>query len=168
MSHGIQILVKGDFACFTRPEMKVERVSYDVMTPSVARGISKAIFAKSHRFTYPPYSLYMTDRVWGGRSEIQLPNEIRQILEASAHVPSDMPQGMTELHRDFLAKIKEQLNTAFQNGVFTAAAVNDVEGTQTRWKMQPTAYLVMKRAFISFCFIVSGTQTWSPCASIPT
>ena len=101
---------------------------------------------KPHRFIYPPFSLYMTDRVWGGRSEIQLPNEIRQILEASAHVPLDMPQGMTELHRDFLAKIKEQLNTAFQNGVFTAAAVNDVEGTQTRWKMQPTAYLVILKS----------------------
>jgi len=47
MSYGIQLLVKGDSACFTRPEMKVERVSYDVMTPSVARGISKAIFPKS-------------------------------------------------------------------------------------------------------------------------
>jgi len=46
MSHGIQLLVKGDFACFTRPEMKVERVSYDVMTPSAARGILEAIYWK--------------------------------------------------------------------------------------------------------------------------
>lgn len=38
--------VSGDFACFTRPEMKVERVSYDVMTPSAARGIFQAIFWK--------------------------------------------------------------------------------------------------------------------------
>lgn len=38
--------VKGDFACFTRPEMKVERVSYDVITPSAARGIFEAIFWK--------------------------------------------------------------------------------------------------------------------------
>lgn len=36
----------GDFACFTRPEMKVERVSYDVMTPSAARGILEAIHWK--------------------------------------------------------------------------------------------------------------------------
>ncbi len=36
--------VRGDFACFTRPEMKVERVSYDVITPSAARGIFEAIF----------------------------------------------------------------------------------------------------------------------------
>ena len=31
--------VAGPYACFTRPEMKVERVSYDVMTPSAARGL---------------------------------------------------------------------------------------------------------------------------------
>lgn len=36
----------GDYACFTRPEMKVERVSYDVITPSAARAIYEAIFWK--------------------------------------------------------------------------------------------------------------------------
>jgi len=35
----VQIKVSGDLTCFTRPEMKVERVSYDVITPSAARGI---------------------------------------------------------------------------------------------------------------------------------
>lgn len=38
--------VWGDFACFTRPELKVERVSYDVITPSAARAIFEAIFWK--------------------------------------------------------------------------------------------------------------------------
>ncbi len=42
----IQLHVWGEFACFTRPEMKVERVSYDVMTPSAARGILEAIHWK--------------------------------------------------------------------------------------------------------------------------
>jgi len=42
----IKLKVWGDFACFTRPEMKVERVSYDVMTPSAARGILEAIHWK--------------------------------------------------------------------------------------------------------------------------
>lgn len=36
----------GDFACFTRPEMKVERVSYDVMTPSAARACFEAVLWK--------------------------------------------------------------------------------------------------------------------------
>jgi CRISPR-associated protein Cas5d len=42
----IAIKVWGDYACFTRPEMKVERVSYDVMTPSAARGVLEAIYWK--------------------------------------------------------------------------------------------------------------------------
>lgn len=42
----IKLHVEGDYACFTRPEMKVERVSYDVMTPSAARGILEAIYWK--------------------------------------------------------------------------------------------------------------------------
>ena len=40
----ISLEVWGDYACFSRPEMKVERVSYDVMTPSAARGLIEAIF----------------------------------------------------------------------------------------------------------------------------
>jgi len=43
---GIKLKVFGDYACFTRPELKVERVSYDVMTPSAARGILEAIHWK--------------------------------------------------------------------------------------------------------------------------
>ena len=35
--------VSGPFACFTRPEMKVERVSYDVMTPSAARAVFESV-----------------------------------------------------------------------------------------------------------------------------
>ena len=46
MSYGIRLQVSGEYACFTRPEMKVERVSYDVMTPSAARGILEAIHWK--------------------------------------------------------------------------------------------------------------------------
>ena len=40
----IYLEVWGDYALFTRPEMKVERVSYDVMTPSAARGMIEAIY----------------------------------------------------------------------------------------------------------------------------
>ena len=38
--------ISGDLACFTRPEMKVERVSYDVITPSAARAVFEAILWK--------------------------------------------------------------------------------------------------------------------------
>lgn len=43
---GFCLEVSGEFACFTRPEMKVERVSYDVITPSAARAIFDAILWK--------------------------------------------------------------------------------------------------------------------------
>ena len=46
MGYGIVIRVRGDYALFTRPEMKVERVSYDVITPSAARGLIEAIYWK--------------------------------------------------------------------------------------------------------------------------
>lgn len=42
----VRLHVWGDYACFTRPEMKVERVSYDVITPTAARGILEAIHWK--------------------------------------------------------------------------------------------------------------------------
>ncbi|MDA8418803.1 MAG: type I-C CRISPR-associated protein Cas5c [Desulfobacteraceae bacterium] len=52
----VSIRVWGDFACFTRPEMKVERVSYPIITPSAARGIFEAIF-------WEPQIFYVIDAV---------------------------------------------------------------------------------------------------------
>lgn len=46
MPRGVVLRTWGPYACFTRPEMKVERVSYDVITPSAARGILEAIYWK--------------------------------------------------------------------------------------------------------------------------
>ena len=56
MSYGIKLKVWGSYACFTRPEMKVERVSYDVITPSAARGILEAIYWK-------PAIVWVVDRI---------------------------------------------------------------------------------------------------------
>jgi CRISPR-associated protein Cas5d len=56
MSYGIKLKVWSAYACFTRPEMKVERVSYDVMTPSAARGILEAIYWK-------PAIVWVVDRI---------------------------------------------------------------------------------------------------------
>ncbi|ARN56658.1 type I-C CRISPR-associated protein Cas5c [Sedimentisphaera salicampi] len=46
MSYGVKLKVWGDYALFTRPEMKSERVSYDVITPSAARGVLEAVYWK--------------------------------------------------------------------------------------------------------------------------
>ena len=42
----LQVVVWGDFACFTQPEFSAERVSYPMMTPSAARGLLEAVFWK--------------------------------------------------------------------------------------------------------------------------
>lgn len=46
MSYGIRLRIWAPWALFTRPEMKAERVSYDVITPSAARGVIEAIYWK--------------------------------------------------------------------------------------------------------------------------
>lgn len=46
MAFGVRLECWGEWACFTRPEMKVERVSYDVITPSAARGVLEAVYWK--------------------------------------------------------------------------------------------------------------------------
>ncbi|NLN82051.1 MAG: type I-C CRISPR-associated protein Cas5 [Clostridiales bacterium] len=57
MGYGVRVKVWGDYALFSRPELKVERVSYDVITPSAARGILEAIYWK-------PAIRYVIDRIY--------------------------------------------------------------------------------------------------------
>lgn len=56
-SNRVTIRVWGDYACFTRPEMKVERVSYPICTPSAARGILEAIY-------WEPQMYYVIDTIF--------------------------------------------------------------------------------------------------------
>lgn len=56
MAYGFKIIVEGDYACFTRPELKVERVSYDVPTPGALEGLLKSIYWK-------PAIRYVIDRI---------------------------------------------------------------------------------------------------------
>lgn len=56
MGYGVRVEARGEFALFTRPEMKTERVSYDCMTPSAARGLLEAVYWK-------PAIRYHIDRI---------------------------------------------------------------------------------------------------------
>lgn len=56
MSFGFKVLVEGDYACFTRPELKVERVSYDVPSPGALEGMLKSIYWK-------PAIRYVIDKI---------------------------------------------------------------------------------------------------------
>jgi len=78
MGYGITIRVQGNYALFTRPEMKVERVSYDVITPSAARGIIEAIYWK-------PAIRWVIDRIHI-LSEIEFTNIRRNEVSDKASV----------------------------------------------------------------------------------
>ena len=54
--YGFKIMVEGDYACYTRPEMKVERVSYDVPTPGALEGMLKSVYWK-------PAIRYVIDKI---------------------------------------------------------------------------------------------------------
>ncbi|MGQ0712165.1 MAG: type I-C CRISPR-associated protein Cas5c [Gemmatimonadaceae bacterium] len=79
MGYGIRLRCWGEFACFTRPEMKVERVTYDVLTPSAARGILEAVYWK-------PEIRWVIDRV-------QVLNPIRRTSLRRNEVGKRIPAG---------------------------------------------------------------------------
>lgn len=56
MSYGFKVMIEGDYACFTRPELKVERVSYDVPTPGALEGLLKSVYWK-------PALKYVIDKI---------------------------------------------------------------------------------------------------------
>lgn len=72
--------VWGDYALFTRPELKVEKVSYDVMTPSAARGILEAVF-------WHPGMRWVVDRIHVC-APIQFTNVRRNEVKATASARS--------------------------------------------------------------------------------
>lgn len=80
MSHGVRVHVWGDYALFSRPEMKVERCSYDVMTPSAARGILEAIY-------WHPGMRWIIDRIYV-RNPIEFTsvrrNEVKSKIQATS------------------------------------------------------------------------------------
>ncbi len=80
MAYGVRIECWGDYACFTRPEMKVERVSYDVMTPSAARGLVEAIF-------WHPGLRYVIDEI-DVMNPIQMTNVRRNEVKSKINVSS--------------------------------------------------------------------------------
>ena len=89
----IRVEVWGDYALFTRPEMKVERVSYDVITPSAARGLIEAIY-------WHPGLKWIIDRI-----HVQAPicfsnlrrNEVKSTISART-VRTVMERGKGELY----------------------------------------------------------------------
>jgi CRISPR-associated protein Cas5d len=91
-SNPFRLKVSGANACFTRPEMKVERVSYDVMTPSAARGILEAILWKPAIC----WHILQIDVLKPVRWESVRRNEVGAVISAR-NVTSAMAQGKGNL-----------------------------------------------------------------------
>lgn len=100
------VIVWGDYACFTRPEFKVERVSYPVMPPSAARGLLEAIYWK-------PEFRYEIEEIWvlklGSQTTI-LRNELEDRQGASPIIIEDKRQQRSSLIlRDVKYLIRPQI-----------------------------------------------------------
>ena len=99
----IRMEVWGDYALFTRPEMKVERVSYDVMTPSAARGLLEAVY-------WHPGLRWHIDRIY-----VQKPirfvgirrNEVDEVVSAS-NVRTVMSGGTKPLYIDRSSHVQQR------------------------------------------------------------
>ena len=100
MGYGIKLRVWGDYALFTRPEMKVERVSYDVMTPSAARGILEAIYWK-------PEIKWVIDQIHV-ITKVKFENIRRNELANKAHVPLKVLNGSNELLCQYIEDDRQQ------------------------------------------------------------
>lgn len=99
----IRLEVWGDYALFTRPEMKVERVSYDMITPSAARGLIEAIY-------WHPGLRWVIDRIYVC-SPIRFANlrrnEVKSTVSARA-ARTVMEKGTGELHLSTSAEIQQR------------------------------------------------------------
>ena len=110
MSYGVRLEVWGDFACFTRPELKVERFSYPVITPSAARGILEALF-------WHPGLRWIIDKIYI-LSAIQYTNIRRNELKAkisASNVLSFAAKGEGELYQSTKDDIQQRASTVLKD-----------------------------------------------------
>ncbi len=106
----VMVEVWGDYALFTRPEMKVERVSYDVMTPSAARGLLEAIY-------WHPGMRWVIDRIYV-LNPIRFTNIRRNEVSATisaSKVRTAMSGGDTELYINTQDCIQQRAAMALQD-----------------------------------------------------
>lgn len=106
----VKVEVWGDYACFSRPELKTERMSYDVMTPSAARGLLEAIY-------WHPGLRWVIDRIY-----VMQPirftgirrNEVKSKISA-ANVRSAMSGGKQEVYLCTSEDIQQRAATVLQD-----------------------------------------------------
>jgi CRISPR-associated protein Cas5d len=134
----IDIRVWGDYACFTRPEFKVERVSYDVMTPSAARGILEAIYWK-------PQIRYRIKRIGIlqlGTKLSLLRNEISSRQNANAKGIEYALQVLANPEAQKAGKGKTKLETAYDIAQRQFTLVDEDRQQRTSLVLKDVAYRI--------------------------
>lgn len=105
----IKMEVWGEYACFTRPEMKVERVSYDVPTPSAARGMVESVY-------YHPGLKWHVDKIYVCKP-IRFTNILRNEVASKISVRNVLTEanGKKRSYIDRNADIQQRATTMLQN-----------------------------------------------------
>lgn len=98
-----------------------------------------------HCFIYPPLALWRSSAYLSATSAITLPSAIRDILEEVSKLFPDETsgKGLQEFVRDAEEQMLRQIGTARNRDVFNASAIDDREGTETRYNIRPTAQLII-------------------------
>lgn len=105
----IKMEVWGEYACFTRPEMKVERVSYDVPTPSAARGMVESVY-------YHPGLKWHVDKIYVCKP-IRFTNILRNEVASKIYVRNVLTEanGKKRSYIDRNADIQQRATTMLRN-----------------------------------------------------
>lgn len=105
----IKMEVWGEYACFTRPEMKVERVSYDVPTPSAARGMVESVY-------YHPGLKWHVDKIYVCKP-IRFTNILRNEVASKISVRNVLTEanGKKRSYIDRNADIQQRATTMLRN-----------------------------------------------------
>ncbi|WPJ95667.1 CRISPR-associated helicase Cas3' [Coraliomargarita algicola] len=98
-----------------------------------------------HHWIYPPLTLWQAAQTLAPLSTIQLPQDIRPLLEqaASCQVPAKASSALCQFHDEHSRKRSAMHGTAALRDVFNASAIDDNEGTETRYGIKPSALLII-------------------------
>ncbi len=160
--------VVGDYACFSRPEMKVERVSYDVMTPSAARGILDAIY-------WHPGMRWVIDRIHVCK-DIRFTNirrnEVKDVIN-NRNVKAAMERG-TEVYLATSESIQQRAAMVLRDVQYVIEAhfemTKEANETDNPGKFQDIMRRRLERGqcYHQPCFGVREfPASFSPCRQIP-
>ena len=130
----ISVDVFGDFALFTRPDNKVERVSYPVMTPSAARGILNAIYSKPLEFYYEIDSIEVMNPIkWISIKKNEVKGKIQSKTLDPLYVDTTGPEGKskgrTQRNNMMLRNVYYRINARIiKHPDYTLTASHNMDG----------------------------------------